>query len=570
MHSGRSQEEGHPQALSRQADACAPVAAEPAGPRSRVMAERAVYATAALFPLGLGLLCALGEFQYLDVYRWRYAGAMVLVAAFLIYVAGRESDDEAATKLGFFTKALFCALVAMSIRSLVLAFLNAGLSTDYAKVHENAKDFMHSEAGNVYAARYPYWGFMAVIMSLVYRVFGSTRLVYENFNVVCSGITTMALCYAGRGLTRSRAAGLAAGLVFACWPSLILYSNLLTPEHLFAMLLPFVCLTFRHAMTSLPPREKLRWFAATGCLVGLMECFKPIASALLFALALTMVIHADPEQAPAFFARPGLLARIASTPRRRLLPWTGVLVLVLAGGFEATRELGLAAVEYNAGYAVNRHGLGETLRVGLDWRGRGRYARSVRERLEEVQEQYGADFRATDAVLMRDVRVMLSEHYTELPRLFLDKFYYFWSSEDQMYYWATHAPRHNGLIAYDARALDFFVRPWIDTYGALMLLLACCGAVLCALRRPGPAMLSVALLLVGMACILLITEVQQRYRSVTGSAVALLAGYGVVAVHGWLSWARTKVGSARSLAKILRWSAPRRTGQVARSAGEPT
>jgi hypothetical protein len=541
MPSEQSSDEGRARTPTQAAD---PSAVALLAPRSRMMAETAVHAGAALFPLGLGLLCALSEFGALDVYRWRYAGAMVLVGTFLVYLVRCEENDQDPARFGFFAKALFCALLAMSVRSVVLAFLNADLSTDYAKVHQNATEFLRSGTKNAYAARYPYWGFLAVILSLVYRVFGNSHLVDENFNVICAGVTTMALCYAGRALTRSPPAGLASGLVFAFWPSLIVYSSLLTPEHLFAMVLPFVCLAFRHAMTSLPPRDKLRWFAATGCLVGLMECFKPIASVFLIALALTLVLCADSEQSPVFLAHPRLV-RLLPRPRHRLLLWSGTLVLALAGGFVAVRELGNAAVEYKAGYPVNRHGLGETLRVGLDWRGRGRYARSVRDRLVEVQRRFGTDFRAADDVLMKDVKLILRKRYAELPGLFLDKFHYFWSSEDQMYYWATHAPRDNGLTAYDAQALGFYVRPWLDTYGTLVLLLACSGAVLCALRRPGPAMLSVALLLLGMASVLLITEIQQRYRSVTGSAVALFAGYGAVAVRGWLLAARERVRSLR-------------------------
>jgi hypothetical protein len=502
--------------------------------------ETWIHAAVAVFPLALGLMAAMYAFGFLGWLGQRFAGAIVLTAASLIYMVWREENPSEAEKGGFFIKALFCALVATSARSLAQAFLNQQLVSDFGQVHTNAVEFMRGEGPNLYAARYPYWGFLAVVLSYVYSVFGKGRVVYENFNLVCAAVTTLALCYTGRGLTRSPAAGLAAGLVFAIWPAMVAYSSLLTPEHPFMMLFPCACLTFMRAVASNAPRAKLGWLAATGCLVGLMECFKPVASVLLLVFALTLLIHR--AEAPALVGLPQPIRRILALPRRGPMLWTGVLLLTLGACFGAVKEIGYSLVEQNAGYPTNRYGLGETLRVGLDPEGMGKYSASVRERVREIEEHYGADFEGAHRALMADTLRIVKRSWQRMPVVIARKFAYVWSSEERTLAWTTRSPRDNSLTAYLSEPLRRFALPLCDAYWILVLVLACAGAVLCAIRRPGPGMVDVGLFVAGVAFVLLFTEVQQRYRSVIAPALALLAGYGALGLSRCLSWSREDVG----------------------------
>lgn len=522
----------------------AAAAAIVAKPNARSLLETLIHAAVALFPLALGLGSALLAFGYLGTCRWRFAGAAALMGVVLIYLVRREAD-EGARERDFFLEALVCALLAVSSRSLAQAFLNVELAADFKLAHTNAVEFMRGESDNLYAARYPYWGCLAVVLSYVYRVFGEGRRVYESFNLACAGIATLALCYAGRKLTRRPAAGLAAGVVFGFWPALIGYSSLLTPEHPFIMLFPCACLTFMHATTSRVPRAKLGWLAATGCLVGLMDCFKPVAIVLLVAFVFALIVHGDHGDVPTFLTRPRLLARMTLSLRRRLLLWSGVLVLVLGAGFAATRELGYLAVEHNAGYPVNRHGLGETLRVGLDPKGRGMYPSYVRDRVVRAQVRYGADFEGASRALLAETLELVERNRSRMPAVLRFKFVYLWSSEGQTLRWSTRYPKANSRTAYEPTPLRRYLLPGYDAYWILVLVLACSGALFSAVRRPGPGMLGVSLFVAGSAMVLLLTEVQQRYRSTLAPALALLAGYGVVGVYRCVSCSREDLGRVR-------------------------
>ncbi|MBN1612004.1 MAG: glycosyltransferase family 39 protein [Polyangiaceae bacterium] len=498
--------------------------------------ETWIHAAVALFPLALGLMAAVYAFGFLGRPGERFAGAVVLTGVALVYMVRREENRPKAEKNSFFVKALFCVLLATSVRSLAQAFLNQQLVSDFAQVHTNAVEFMRGEGPNLYAARYPYWGFLAVVLSGVYSVFGKGRLIYESFNLVCAAITTLALCYAGRGLTRSAAAGLAAGLVFALWPAMVAYSSLLTPEHPFVMLFPCACLTFMRAVTSHAARARLGWLAATGCLVGFMECFKPVASVLLAVFAITLLIHR--AEAPALVGLPRPIGRILALPRSGPILWTGALLVTLGACFGAVKEVGYSLVEYKAGYPINRYGLGETLRVGLDPEGMGKYSTAVQERVREIEGHYGADFEGAHRALMADTLRIVKKSWRRLPAVLVGKFAYVWSSEERTLAWATRSPRDNSRTAYMSEPLRRFALPLCDAYWILVLVLACSGAVLCAIRRPGLGMMDVGLFVAGVASVLLFTEVQQRYRSVIAPALALLAGYGAVGLSRCLSWSR--------------------------------
>lgn len=374
-----------------------------------------------------------------------------------------------------------------------------------------------------YPPGYPHFlgGIQWVLDQIGWR--GSIPLTAALVQSVLAGVAVWALVgvgdridppkgpFAPPGTTRRLRTGIAAGLIFALWPNLVVYSTVLLSESLF---LPLFCLFLLAATRALTAEEpRLRSWIAPGVLLGLTALVRP--QVVLVAIALgagLLVARRTVPQRLAALAATGLVAVAV------VLPWS-------------LRNL----ATFDRFVAVSTNG-GDNMCVGFNPTAQGRfYFPEECDTGEFYIDGPRAEIRRNDETAAR-ARSWAIRNLSKLPELSARKLYY------------TYEHDHDGLRALDSFDRDPTEPAWLRTtlrrtsdiaYFAIMAFAALGG--LLSVRRlwrqrqeraPAAAgLMFVVIATFTSALVPLMVFGEPRFKVPATPCFALLAGLAIVAIR---------------------------------------
>lgn len=188
-------------------------------------------------------------------------------------------------------------LLGTIIRLFLIQSIDTQPSSDFLLIHKDAVGIVNGVwPDNVYAATHVV---VTVLFSFLYRVFGPSVVVVKIFNLLLYALSGTLIYYASRQIFASKLWAGMAGLLFVIWPSLTIYSNVLTPEHIFifleCVLLFFITLFFKQnelkESTGVRSVQYLSGFFLIGVLLGLSGLFRPFSELFLVAFAITLLVY---------------------------------------------------------------------------------------------------------------------------------------------------------------------------------------------------------------------------------------------------------------------------------------
>ncbi len=485
---------------------------------------RAVFILLALLPFLFGSIAAISNFS--DYGRNKLISILPYALFFTLLAAVLRAP---APKMQEIYVLIFVFAAAVLIRALSQIFFNTQPISDYMDAVNAGVAFLDGPTRSVETARFPYWGFYRVTLSALFRLTGSTIRAYKMLNLFLSGLTAVSVYLLGRETTDSRRFGMTASLMFIIDPAHILYINMPTGEHIFIFLLPIAVLLFLKISGGPEKKapERIALALVLGMLIGLMEMVKPVARILLIAMPIALLLT---NYLPA--TKDGVKN---ARRKQRLLHLLLIAAVLMA--FIGTKEAGLALVGHYARIPPNRWGTGWTLRVGLNMDNNGRVSSDLAYYMHTLYHASDEDYRAVNAQLTDEALArMQGVHFGEILRFVKEKFVFTWQSNQDFYNWATNTQMDGGLLpAYDAEGLRLLGDPINDAYLVFSLILSAIGAVYCAFKRSDEGTLVIGLFILGFTLLLLVAEVQQRYRSVLASSIPFFMAYGLYAVNYVLS-----------------------------------
>jgi hypothetical protein len=488
---------------------------------------RIIFLCLALLPFALGALAAADHFS--DYGRYRAISLLAAAVFFMILFAMMRARpariSEAALLISVF-------VMAVLVRALSQAFFNTEPISDYMDAVNAATAFMQGPVRSLETARFPYWGFYRITLSALFRVFGATISTIKNANLLLSGLTAVSIYLLGKRLFSAEKFGLIAALIFIFDPANILYINLATGEHIFVLLYPIAMLLY---LALFGEKDRKGVVSALlgillGLVIGLMDMYKPIAPIILTAMLIALALSAWPAEGEK-------KERIGRILRQ------GLLIIAMLGAYYVTKEVCFSTVAHYAQIPPNRHGIGWTLRVGLDLENRGRVSAPLAYEMSTRYHASGEDYRTVNAQLVDEALEQIQgKRFSELFRFAKDKFSFTWQSNQDFYNWASNSQMENGWIAYDAEWLALRVNPLIDAVLTFTLALSSLGAFYNAWKDSERGTLAIGLFILGFTLLLFATEVQQRYRSVLAPAMPFFAAYGLYAIRNGAAWLKGWMG----------------------------
>jgi hypothetical protein len=412
----------------------------------------------------------------------------------LIFFAGTRSAVRSfLNNVPDFWYVAFILLFSVAIRLPFIHAINTLPISDFEIINEDAVSLAQGgQPTHMYVATHVV---VTMIYGLVYRLFGVDLNVIKIFHAVVYGLSGVFLYCAGRIVFKSKLWAALAAILLVGWPSLIVYSNVLTPEHLFILvecaLLLAVAYLFKNPEAiergtglSLSSRYVVSSILV-GFLIGLLGMFRPFSELFLAAFVCTLLIYTR-----------NLKASIAA-----------LFCLLMA--FLSIRNVPLTIAEHYQNQFGNVRPC--NLLVGLNFEASGQYNTEDQELCSKLRSK-NPDNAAFTKTILGIVWERVQKEQNDVIPFVGKKFAILWANSNGILFWATQLVKEGdqGLI------LDAVQKINSVDFAIMFLITITCviGTGIAFSKDIKPALFFCLLAFFGFNLMEIPFELQTRYRTV--------------------------------------------------------
>lgn len=397
---------------------------------------------------------------------------------------------------------LWLVTLGVVLRFVFLPVISTNFDSDMEDIHRFAIDVA---AGHPLAnlQNYPniprsiFLNMSGLLLAGVYRIFPASFTTAKICMIVFGGLTIWLLYLNGLKVSNSRV-GFIAALMFAMFPSIVLYTGVLSGEHVAVFLITAVLLLYIKLHEN--PENKayyLLGYLFGGCMVGLIDWFRPVGIILLISIFIADLLYAK---------------------KRDLL----VAVVALAGlltGYLFINNLAVRISEKTFGVDVLpvSQRLGHYILVGLNPETEGTINGEDYEIANTTYERFGDDHWSAQVYLVRLAFERLKGH--SVLKLFGAKFYRMWANQDALFAYSLIGSNDQEMVT---------LMEYIGVFLYLMIMIFVgFQAIRSIFQRPAPAVFVMQLFILGFTLLLLFVEAQNRYVIVVFPYLMVLGALGL-------------------------------------------
>ena len=368
---------------------------------------------------------------------------------------------------------------------------------------------------------FPNWAMYPVVLKLFHAVFGANELTGITLNAVMVSASASMVYDLSRRFIPAKTAVLAA-LLFAGWPSFMEYLIMLSPEFLFIFT---ACLSAELACRSHDSRNMLHksvYAAASAALLAFSNFFKAVVPVILIALLIVFFLLFTES-------REKILACLFKGRTRCLR--SGGLIILSAAAFLLTNTLCHSFLEEFYGAPLNDSVQSYYMATGLSSASRGFFAPDVYNSYVNMLAESDYDFASVSSTVYDNLwRDILENKHLDYA-FFRDKLMYGFGNDD--YTIMVDMTVNDGSIPGLANWAGFFA-PFNQIWYLLCVLCIVASSANCLAMNDKRLLFFCAVAVWGMILLLMLTEVQPRYKCVFYPLLSILAADGIRAVGRWL------------------------------------
>ncbi|MCX7923489.1 MAG: glycosyltransferase family 39 protein [Clostridia bacterium] len=253
------------------------------------------------------------------------------------------------------------------------------------------------------------------ILSLIYKLFGINLFAGKIFNIFLSVCTSILIYWIGARSFNEKT-GRISSLLYAIWPSQIMYSSVLASEHSFIVFFTLSIALFIMAQYKFKGKMSIILPASAGISLALSQFVRPVAS-LLFAVFVICIF---------------ILNRYKQPLSKSIFNKVKLLGFILIG-----YVLSVALLNYTVssltGVSIWRSSSGYNLLVGTNSKSSGTYNNEDAHILSE----YNWDFKKVHSAAKQKALERIKSNPLEFIYLIEDKFIIMWGDEAYGPLWST-------------------------------------------------------------------------------------------------------------------------------------
>ncbi len=386
--------------------------------------------------------------------------------------------------------------------------------------------------GGAYMTDVHYLGVYAVTMKIFMGLFGQSVSSAQIFNALVTSMIPAVLYITVKYGFDSRRAALVSAILYAVFPSMILYTGILSCENvaMFFLILTIMFLTL--AWKSRAKNTKyLQWvfIALAGISCGLLNLYKPIAFMLMAAVCITEIVYFLYKAIKDSIKSKTFMVKKVITPIIVILSLFGFNTLITAIGTNLLYHHTGLQPQNSTSYMASAF-------EGLYSLGKGSYKIEVKELVGNVKNEYG---NKADNILYQMLIDDIKKDPSSFYHLLENKTYRSWSSEKEYFTWATY----DNASVLDLTKTKKYILAASDVYYIYLLLLAAAGLVIRFFRKrkANYTFILISSVIFIIAAAFLLIESQGRYKSVVMPLLCILAGMGLFEIGSLLQTLAGKV-----------------------------
>lgn len=428
------------------------------------------------------------------------------------------------------------AVSAFLLRLVCVMIVKSQPVSDFYMAYENATELANGIIDPNYQMRYALfneWGFYSITLAGLFKLFSSSVFVGQVFNCILAAATACVLYIATKLLTQSYKVGIAASALFVLNPTIIIYTGVLTAEHI-VIFLSSVCLLLLGLLDNFR-KEHLIWkkiikyYVMLGGVIGLMGAYRPVDFIYLIAFVIVEFVVYLPKN-----IKEQVLRSTKTIARQVLISSvTCIVVLISVCVVRTGCDLILKHAMEIEQFDDRLTGYGYVFYVGL---GIDENGNNSKQPAKDFRAQYTGEASEFSRACYEKVLNDIKKYYYKYPKIFWDKFSTSWGRygrypESAYIEWSFYPEAILDQTDSETHPLLENYYPEISTilgqYYFVFMLLAAIGVFKQIKNKINAVMLLNALVIFGFMLVMLLGEAQGRYRSVLFAIISLFSGVGL-------------------------------------------
>jgi hypothetical protein len=431
---------------------------------------------------------------------------VILVISPLLILLYRSSFFNFIENKHFFL-VLWLVALGVSLRLVVLPVISTNFVSDMEDIHNFAVDVA---AGTPLAhlQNYPniprsiFLNMSGLVLGGIYRIFPPSFTTAKLCMVVLSGLTIWLVHETGRKIWNSRV-GFVAALTFAIFPALILYTGVLSGEHVAVFLIVAILLLYIKVNENKGNKAYyLIGYLLIGSLIGLIDWFRPVGIVLLVSIFITDLIYVQ--------------------KRDVLMTFAALAGLLVGSLFITNLAVRISESVFEVDVLPASQRLGHYILVGLNPETTGTINGEDYETANTTYAKFGDDHWSAQKYLIQLALERLKGH--SVLNLFWVKFERMWANQDALFGYSLLGSNDQEMV---------MLMEYVEVFLYLLVtIFVGVHAVKSLLQRPHPAVFVMQLFILGFTLLLLVVEAQNRYVIVVFPYLLLLEALGLEAFLG--------------------------------------
>lgn len=475
-----------------------------------------------VFSVGVLASAFLGVDSYEKSLAWKIS-SIIVILFFVFIICCTINSSEQCLKKEKYKNIVSLFVLSLCMHLLIVWALGQYTEqiSDFASAFMlSQKSFPLTETPDHYRI-FSNWAIYPLYLRTIQKMFGYGAFTGIIFNAIVCALSTTLIYILCNLVIKNDRIGYLAALIYTFWPSHLLYSIILTPEFLniFFTLLFGCCM-----LMTISYYDRKIVYVLTGlsaAILALSGFFKSIDKIVLIALGIIIVLD---------FLNNEYLKSLDQEKVRSLCKRVLILIVFVGSYFGANRII-FSGLDYAYGGTINRNPSANFIYIGLNPDTYGTWNAEAYNVYSNNVLNCNYDYeRASDLTYQQLINEIRNKKYLTAT-YFKEKFKIAWENNAETY-WVNET-----LIDES----PFLKKPtWFFAFGMLtqnfwvvICIFMCMEAVSLFFYSDSNRMF-ICLIIFGFACLMLLSEVQGRYKCVMYPFISILVADGIIRIEGML------------------------------------
>lgn len=397
------------------------------------------------------------------------------------------------------------------IRLIAVLILNNRMVqvSDFLGVYNNASNFNFPTFYYQIANHYLLYTY---IIGILFKLFGASQILALLFNVLVTSGVSIFLYLICEKICKNKAFGCLALLIYAFWPVNILYTCILSPDHiamLFIVLSIYLVLKIIELIQSNNFKDKWPLFIATGISISFISFFKNFSPVFLIAILIVFII-------------------INIEHKKKILLIRSIFVSTLIIVTYLFSNFLIYKIEDNiVGAKVLRNQFYQYAYVGLGLENKGTYSVKRYNEYHNYLKSNNMNIKETEEYFSQKIISEIKNNLHKYPDLIKHKINLSFGDDSAKLWWVRESIFQNNNNSKMLILIDVVIQKINQYYYIFIVVFVTIGVIYNCHKGKNVHILFISVVVYGCCLLLLFVESQGRYRYAFEPLLCILAAYGI-------------------------------------------